>query len=67
MEHDFKTFREYVKRGEIFYCENCNGPVKTSVVFFGEGMPKEFFAGKKVRKFLIFLSFFNYLISLIET
>ena len=54
MEQDFKIFREHVERGEIYFCKNCSGPCKTSVVFFGEGMPKEFFENKKVYFYFFF-------------
>lgn len=38
------AFKAHVKSGEIFYCEDCKDvPIKPTVVFFGENLPKEFF------------------------
>jgi len=33
-----------IKNGKVVYCdkEDCKGPIKPNIVFFGEGLPKRF-------------------------
>lgn len=39
-----ENFKSHVKEGKIYYCEKCKDiPIKPSVVFFGENLPKSFF------------------------
>ena len=39
-----EVFREHARQGKILYCQKCkNIPIKPSVVFFGENLPKKFF------------------------
>jgi NAD-dependent SIR2 family protein deacetylase len=57
IEQDFKIFREHVEKGQILFCKNCSGPCKTSVVFFGEPMPKEFFDNKQVNHIYFIIDF----------
>ncbi|CAD8197857.1 unnamed protein product [Paramecium octaurelia] len=44
-EVSIKDFMSHIKKGEIHRCEKCpkKGLVKPDVVFFGEGLPGEFF------------------------
>jgi NAD-dependent SIR2 family protein deacetylase len=62
--HCFQKFLEYIEKEQVLYCEKCNSPCKTSVVFFGEGLPNSYFENKEVNYFLftnilIFFSFFK--------
>lgn len=40
---DLETLKDYIKRGEIMYCEECKVPCKPKVVFYGESLPQSFF------------------------
>ena len=43
-EGSMKTFFEHLEKQEIYICSSCKeGYVKPDVVFFGEGLPKEYF------------------------
>ena len=43
-EASIKDFKKNLEKSEIMYCEKCKkGLIKPDVVFFGEGLPKEFF------------------------
>ena len=33
---------EAIKKQEVLRCENCRGPVKPDITFFGESLPEEF-------------------------
>jgi NAD-dependent SIR2 family protein deacetylase len=43
IECDFEKQQNHIKEGKILYCQSCNSPCKPKVVFYGEGLPKEFF------------------------
>lgn len=38
---DAKVLAEHISKGEVMYCpiEDCKGPVKPDITFFGEGLP----------------------------
>ena len=42
---DAKKLAEFITKGEVMYCskDNCNGPVKPDITFFGESLPESFF------------------------
>lgn len=42
--NDRKELEDKVSRGEVMYCrmEDCNGPVKPNITFFGESLPADF-------------------------
>ena len=42
-EYELELIREYVNKGQVFYCLNCKKPVKPKVVFYGENLPDSFF------------------------
>ena len=39
-----------IKKGQVYFCPECSGPCKFSVVFFGEAMPESFFQRRPVFK-----------------
>ena len=43
-----ENIKESIKKSQVYYCEECSGPCKFSVVFFGESMPQEFFTRRTV-------------------
>ena len=44
-EASIKDFMNHIKKGDIHKCQKCpkKGLIKPDVVFFGEGLPVEFF------------------------
>ena len=34
--------QEYINSDKILYCDDCGGPVKPDIVFFGEALPAKF-------------------------
>lgn len=59
LSHSFQKFLEHIEKEQVLYCESCNSPCKTSVVFFGEGLPNAYFDNKDVIKIIIFLNFYR--------
>lgn len=49
---DFTTLQEHVKNGQVLRCTDCNAPCKPAIVFFGEGLPVEFFEAAKSEKLI---------------
>lgn len=43
IEIDINKINEGIKNGNIVYCEQCNGPCKPNVVFYGENLSEEFY------------------------
>lgn len=44
----FENFLDHIDKGEVLYCKQCLSPCKTSVVFFGEGLPNSYYDNKDV-------------------
>jgi NAD-dependent SIR2 family protein deacetylase len=43
-KQDGNKLKKFITAGEIMRCSECKtGPVKPDIVFFGEGLPKDFF------------------------
>jgi NAD+-dependent protein deacetylase SIR2 len=47
-QHNVEKLREYLKNGEILYCEMCSNPCKYSIVLFGEPLPNNYYANKNL-------------------
>jgi NAD-dependent histone deacetylase SIR2 len=45
-EYPIQHFFDHVYMEEVMYCEKCNNPVKTAVVFFGERLAESFYDNK---------------------
>lgn len=41
---DIAVIKEHVMTDKIFYCDDCNSPCKPKVVFYGENLPRSYFA-----------------------
>jgi NAD-dependent SIR2 family protein deacetylase len=67
-KYDIDLLNESIKELKVLYCEKCKSPIKHKVVFYGESLPKNFYAGLDVMNlFLFFFAFafaFAYLIIL---
>ena len=54
-ENSSEKFFNHIKNSTIYYCDHCNSaPCKSSVVFFGEPLPKEFFERREVSTSFIY-------------
>lgn len=44
------TLRRHIKEEKVLYCddEDCKGPVKPDITFFGEGLPASFFEAAEI-------------------
>ena len=43
-EYDIKKVNEFIKKEEVLYCSDCQGPVKPAVVLYEEILDKEFYS-----------------------
>lgn len=42
-EHECALLKTHINEGKVLYCEDCKGPVKPKIIFYGEALPQDFF------------------------